>query len=114
LTNRAAAAWLAGLLLVAALIAGLAPVHANDVSCGSALGGGNDEASTAQFGENIGAAMGGRAVAVDFEADCADRRTTQQAFVIPVLLVAALGGGFLLLTVGRRNVRTERGTTASP
>lgn len=100
--NRTAAGLLAVALLVAALIAGTATVHANDVSCGSAFAADDSAASTAQFGDDIGDALNGRDFnTTDYEADCANRRTTQLAFVIPLLVVGALGGGYLLLTARR-------------
>lgn len=110
MSNRAAAAWLAGLVIAAALIAGFVPVDANGVSCGAAFSGGNRDASVAQFGEDIGDAMSGfaRDTATDYEADCADRRSTQRTFVIPLLIVGVLVGGFLVLTASRETTAAEK------
>jgi hypothetical protein len=103
MTNRAAAAWLALALFVGALIAGFVPVHANDVGCGSAFAGEIDKtgAAVARYGD----VLNGRSA--DYEAACADRRGTQRAFVIPLLVIAAVGGGFLLLTARTAAPRTS-------
>jgi hypothetical protein len=98
-SNRLAVAWLAALLFTAGLIAGLVPVHANEVSCGAAFSGGNFDATAAQFGDDIGDAMSGYDFSkTDYEADCADRRSSQRLLVVPALVLAGLVGGFLLLT----------------
>jgi hypothetical protein len=41
------------------------------------------------------------------------RRGTQTAFVIPLLVIAAVGGGFLLLTARRTEAQNSRATYVS-
>lgn len=103
MTNRAAVAWLAGLVLAAALIAGLVPVHADGASCGTALSGGPANYAVDQYKADIEGIYSGRgAGGTDIATDCADRRSSQRMVVIPVLAIAALAGGFLVLTARRK------------
>jgi hypothetical protein len=112
MSNKIAVAWLALAVIIGALIAGFVPVHVNDASCGSAFNADDSDAITAQFGANLDDIYAGRTPGstVDYKAACADRRGTQMAFVIPLLIVSVLGGGFLLLTAQR----TESATPTAP
>lgn len=108
MSNRAAIAWLAAALFVGALIAGLMPVHANDISCGSAFSASADEARVAQYGDDLGDAMSGRDFsATDYAADCESRVTAQRTFTFPVLIIGALAGGFLILTTRRDSAEDQ-------
>jgi hypothetical protein len=100
MNSRVAAAWLVAALIVGALLFGFFPVTANGVSCGSALSGGSrTDTAVAQYGDDLADALAGQDLnGTNYEAACADRRSTQRMFVIPILILGVLGGGFLLLT----------------
>jgi hypothetical protein len=98
-SNRVAIGVAAAVLFLGALIAALVPVHANGISCGSAFGGGDPRSAVvARYGDDLTQVMTGLDSDTDYAGDCADRRGTQVAVVFPLLVIAALAGGYVALT----------------
>jgi hypothetical protein len=99
-SNRVAIGVGAAALFLGALIAALVPVHANGISCGSAFGGGDQQSAVvAQYGDDLSQVMTGLdSGSTDYAGDCGDRRGTQAVIVIPLLVIAALAGGYVALT----------------
>ncbi|MGY1830157.1 hypothetical protein ACI8AA_06960 [Geodermatophilus sp. SYSU D01180] len=102
MSNRAAAAVIAGIVLVIGIILAFVPisVSSGEVGCGSALSSDTSTASAAEFGDAIADAYRGGDGSDDgaYVALCDDRVFTQRLLAFPVVIVGALALLFLGLT----------------